>query len=128
MAVRRVSSGEGLATYLQLALFPEAMDRAGWLPLLRGLRPGTPFAPLDGVLEGRAELRHYAQLASVIGFLVAERPGWLGEIALATARGEGLVAADSPLCNLSVRFSPRLGPSRARVRRGSPCRWSPAPA
>lgn len=81
---------EGLATYLQLALFPEAMDRAGWLPLLRGLRPGTPFAPLDGVLEGRAELRHYAQLASVIGFLVAERPGWLGEIALATARGEGL--------------------------------------
>lgn len=90
---------EALASYLQLALFPEAMQRGEWDGLRRELRddPRAPFRPLAHVLAGEGQQDHYAQLASVVGFLLAERPGWLGPITRAAADGAPLEQALTPL-------------------------------
>jgi hypothetical protein len=84
---------EGLANYLQVCVYPKSLDRKTYVvnfarPIDRGGK--TFFKPLKTVLSGLAGAESYAQLGSIVGYLVAERPEWLGKIARALADGEDL--------------------------------------
>ncbi len=79
---------EGLANYIQLCLHPESLDLRTWRrQFARGVDADSFFRPLRDLTSARPGLDRYAQLASVVGFLVAERPGWLGAIARGLADG-----------------------------------------
>lgn len=88
---------EGLANYLQLALHPSSLETRTWRHFARGT--SGFFRPLREVLVGRTEMRSYAQLASVVAFLLAERPTWLPALARDLAAGsttaEALARLDS---------------------------------
>jgi len=71
---------EGLATYLQFALFTGSFDRRQWPAVVERSRPLAEVAK-DPVFND------YPGLAGVMAFLVAERPPWVGSLARSLARG-----------------------------------------
>lgn len=81
---------EGLANYLQLCVYPESLS---WQTYTRNFaRPiaadgSTFFKPLKSLTSRRAGAKSYAQLASVVAFLIEERPDWLPQIASGLAAG-----------------------------------------
>jgi len=84
---------EGLANYLQLCVYPESMDREVYVRnFRRPIGSKSFFRPLREICRRRVQPRHYAQVASVVAFLAAERPDWLREIARGPARNRGLDA------------------------------------
>jgi hypothetical protein len=85
---------QGLSTHLQLALFPGSFERPDWANVFApGGGRGRWSAPLRAVLDGDIDRGRYPQLASLMAFLIAERPGWLGPLARASADGEPIDAA-----------------------------------
>ncbi len=82
---------EAIASYVQLALHPDALDVRTWrVNFGRGLGDDAWFKPLREVTSGQPETARYAQLASLVGYLLAERPGWLGAIAAGLADDRSL--------------------------------------
>lgn len=81
---------EGLANYLQLCLYPESLPAGTYGRLFaRPIDPtgGGFFQPLERLTAERAGARRYAQLASVVAFLTAERPAVLAALIRGLARG-----------------------------------------
>lgn len=81
---------EATANYLQLALYPDSLPHTT-LARHFGL-PIDPqgrsfFKPLSGLLGRPIDTRHYAQLASLFGYLHETQPGWLAALARGTADG-----------------------------------------
>ncbi|MFP4105498.1 MAG: hypothetical protein ACLFVU_05325 [Phycisphaerae bacterium] len=73
---------EGLANYLQLCVYPGSLNRdnyAKWFAQKIGT-PDAHFLPLKQLLARRVSGRDYAQLASVMAFLLEQRPQWLPKI------------------------------------------------
>ncbi|MCG3182273.1 MAG: hypothetical protein ICCCNLDF_00335 [Planctomycetes bacterium] len=82
---------EGLANYLQLCLFPESLGLETYPRLFKeGIGEKTYFLPLKQLLNGRIELRHYAQLAALTAWLVEKHSDWLATITAGLARGGSL--------------------------------------
>lgn len=77
---------EGLATYLQFALFPASFDRRQWPAVVERWRPLAEAAKDPGFND-------YPGLAGVVAFLVSERPEWLGSLAGSLAHGATFEAA-----------------------------------
>ncbi len=87
---------EGIANYVQLCVYPKSLEagsfaRAFAAPI-RAEGHGL-FRPLPDLLGGRPTVRNYAQLASLIAYLVEEKPAWLPKIARAVADGATADAA-----------------------------------
>jgi len=82
---------EGFANYLQLCLYPQSIGRS---TLGRNFfKPVTNrsfFKPLKTLLNNRISGRNYAQLASLVAFLVARQPEWLDEIAAGIGSGKDI--------------------------------------
>ena len=82
---------EGFANYLQLCLYPESISRS---TLGRNFfKPVTNrsfFKPLKTLLTSRISGRNYAQLASLVAFLLAEQPEWLDKIAFGIGSGKDI--------------------------------------
>ena len=82
---------EGMANYLQLCVYPDSLDESVYAknfaqPIARdgaGL-----FVPLADVLTRRADLEDYAQLASVVAYLAAEKPKLLVQLAVGLGGGK----------------------------------------
>lgn len=80
---------EGLASYLQLALHPSTFDLRLWRrAFVGGVSPDGLFRPLSAVVDARVSSDRYPQLASLVAFLDAERPGWIGALARGLADGQ----------------------------------------
>lgn len=77
---------EGLATYLQFALFPASFDRRQRPAVVERWRPLAEAAKDPGFND-------YPGLAGVVAFLVSERPEWLGSLAGSLAHGATFEAA-----------------------------------
>ncbi|MCU0722335.1 MAG: hypothetical protein MUC63_01740 [Planctomycetes bacterium] len=95
---------EGIANYLQICVYPEAIDRSvyvknfGKLPDPAGR---SFFKPLRALLTGRVQMGHYAQLASLVAFLSSEKPDLLRAFAKGLAGGE---TAERVLHDAGVSF------------------------
>jgi hypothetical protein len=85
---------EGLANYVQLALHPSTFDLRQWRrAFVRGVSQEGLFRPLSEVVDARVSADRYPQLASLVAFLDAERPGWIGALARGLADGQTTAAA-----------------------------------
>ncbi len=82
---------EGLANYLQLCLYPQCL-RGGEYAANFGkpIGPRTFFRPLEEILGKPVASRHYAQLASLVAWMIEERSDWLRAIAKGLADGRPL--------------------------------------
>lgn len=82
---------EGLANYVQLCVHPQSLP-ADVYPrqFAAGVqdRPQALFRPLRQVMTERTTGRQYAQVASLVAFLIEQRAAWLPPIALGLADGE----------------------------------------
>ena len=86
---------EGLATYLQLCLHPKSIDRGAFgKAFAQPLDPSGNgfFIPLEKLFAMRATTKHYAQLASVIAYLVDKDEPLLRDLCKGLA--EGATAAE----------------------------------
>jgi hypothetical protein len=82
---------EGLANYLQLCLYPESLRPGEYAEnFSHAVGPKTFFRPLDEILGKPVQSRHYAQLASLVAYLIEEKPDWLRQIAQGLADGKEL--------------------------------------
>lgn len=80
---------EGLAAYVALSLHPGAFELRAWRrAFIAGPKDDGVLRPLRGLLDGRVGPERHPQLASLVAFLVAERPGWVGALARGLADGE----------------------------------------
>jgi|GEM_PF-2419174 len=82
---------EGIANYLQLCLHPESLKREDLIKnfLVPISKEGkTFFKPLEQLLTKPISMSNYAQLATLIGFLVEKHPDYLDSIALNLADGK----------------------------------------
>lgn len=80
---------EGLANYLQLCVYPESMDRSHYVRNFReGVGQKTFFRPLRQVMTERVSGKRYAQVASLVAFLLEEHPDWLRALASGLADGK----------------------------------------
>jgi hypothetical protein len=75
---------EGLGTYVQLSVYPRSIDRRALAENFR--RPIAAdgsgfFKPLDRLLAGRVGTRQYAQLGTLVAYLIDQKPQWLPVIA-----------------------------------------------
>lgn len=81
---------EALANYLQVCLFPRSLDARILTPHFSKpmLADGRGFfQPFEVLLAKHADPRRYAQLATVMAFLVEKRPDLLSKLARATTGG-----------------------------------------
>ncbi|MCO5171209.1 MAG: hypothetical protein M9894_33310 [Planctomycetes bacterium] len=93
---------EGLASYVQLCLHPGSFELRAWRrAFVAGVKDEGPFRPLRTLVDGGVGEANYAQLASLVGFLLAERPGWVG----ALARG---LADREPVADVLARLGSSL--------------------
>jgi hypothetical protein len=75
---------EGLASYVQLCVYPKSIDRKQLASNFSDpIKPDGSgfFKPLDGLLRKRVNARQYAQVATLVAYLVQEKPQWLPVIA-----------------------------------------------
>ena len=75
---------EGLASYVQLCVYPKSIDRRELASNFSApIEPDGSgfFKPLDGLLRKRVNARQYAQVATLVAYLVQEKPQWLPIIA-----------------------------------------------
>lgn len=85
---------EGLANFLQISLFPDVMAPRAWAQVLRrdpstaATAEGGLLLPLARLEAGEVPIRAYPQVASLVAFLVTQRPGRLGALARGVAAGE----------------------------------------
>lgn len=84
---------EGLANYVQLCVFPKSLDRRTYINNFN--KPVDPtgagfFKPLDVLLTTRATPDRYAQLASVIAYLVEKDEPLLRDVVRGLADGKGI--------------------------------------
>jgi hypothetical protein len=98
---------EGLANYIQLCTSPESLDRRTYAQNFAKpiAADGSGFfKPLASLLGEQVEPANYAQLASLVAFLVEEHPDWLEAMAMAMAAGAsveaGLVECETDLPTL----------------------------
>lgn len=84
---------QGLGVHLQLALFPGSFERPDWANVFAPDGRGPWSAPLRDLFEGDVDRRRHPQLASLLAFLLAERPGWLGPLVRAAVDGQPADAA-----------------------------------
>lgn len=81
---------EGLANFVQICAHPQSLKRRVYVDAFA--RPfdastGGAFKPLQALFESRATPREYAQLASVVAFLIERKPELLQAIAKGLAEG-----------------------------------------
>jgi len=81
---------EGLAAYVQISVYPKSVDRRALAGNFR--RPikadGSGFfKPLDPMLEKVVPVRQQALVATVVAYLLDQKPTWLPLIAEALADG-----------------------------------------
>jgi hypothetical protein len=84
---------EAIANYLQLALHPASFDSASWSGhFARAIDPAgnSFFKPLADLLPGKVTLANYAQIASLLAWLIETQPTWLAPIASGAAAGTPL--------------------------------------
>lgn len=82
---------EGVANYIQLCVYPQALQPAALQKMFAaGVQdqPEAVFRPLRSVLTERVPPRHYAQVASLTAYLVEEKPQWLPTLAEQLAEGK----------------------------------------
>ena len=92
---------EGLANYVQLCVYPASLDNGAYPRLFAaGVqdRPQALFRPLRQVLTERVTTQQYAQLASLIAFMIEAHPDWLPPLANAIATGEPVEKALKDRC------------------------------
>ena len=81
---------EGLASYVQLCVYPKSIDRRLLAANFRRPVPadgGGFFKPLGQVLGKRLPTRHYAQAGTLVAYLVEQKPRWLPVIAEVLSAG-----------------------------------------
>jgi hypothetical protein len=82
---------EGIANYLQLCVYPRSLDARTFTVNFNG--PIDPsgrgfFKPLKQLFDQRATAQTYAQLSSLVGYLVEENPTLLQAMAAGLAEGQ----------------------------------------
>jgi hypothetical protein len=102
---------EGFASYVQLCIHPASISRNPFpAEFAKPVAPdgSTFFKPLSQLLAGRVSTRNYAQLATVVAFLVEEKPQWLPLIARELAAGhdadKALAACGSSVADLEKEW------------------------
>ncbi len=77
---------EGVANYLQLCVYPQSMDRQHFVrAFAAGIDANSFLRPLNELIGKPIAGRQYAQLASLVAFLVEEHPEWLKTLVAGTA-------------------------------------------
>jgi hypothetical protein len=81
---------EGLGSYVQLCLYPRSIDRRALAAQFR--RPISAdgksfFKPLAQVLGRRVSPPQYAQVGTLVAYLVDQKPQWLPKVAASLAGG-----------------------------------------
>lgn len=82
---------EGLASYAQLCAYPGSLAKNALPQTFAGPidRDGRGFfKPLDRLMNGPVATTGYVQAATVVAYLIEERPAWLPVIAAALADGK----------------------------------------
>jgi hypothetical protein len=82
---------EGLANYLQVCVYPKSIERGfyqGAFSRPLGHDEGGAFERLSALLPRRAEPRDYAQLASLVAYLIEQKPQLLPALARGLAEGK----------------------------------------
>ncbi|HEX8912123.1 MAG TPA: hypothetical protein VF796_07160 [Humisphaera sp.] len=82
---------EGLANYVQLCVYPQSLPADVYPRAFAGGvqdRPQALFRPLRQVTAERVTAQQYAQVASVVAYLIEERPALLPALARGLADGE----------------------------------------
>jgi hypothetical protein len=81
---------EGLASYLQAAVYPGSMDRKFLIEAFT--RPidsdGGAFKPLERLLSEPVTVQHYIQLSTLVGYLFSENRELLNALVKGVASGE----------------------------------------
>jgi hypothetical protein len=93
---------EGIANYVQLCVHPESIDRAALADAFAQPIDASGngfFVPLEKLFATRATTKHYAQLATVVAYLVERDPPLLRDLC------EGL-ADGSPAADVLARRGP----------------------
>jgi hypothetical protein len=81
---------EGLGSYVQMCLYPQSVDRRALAANFRKPIPADGsgfFKPLNQVLGGRLPTRQYAQVGTLVAYVVDQKPQWLPVIAEALSAG-----------------------------------------
>jgi hypothetical protein len=81
---------EGLGSYVQLCVYPRSIDRRALAANFRS--PVAPdgrsfFKPLAQVLGRKVPAQQYAQVGTLVAYLVDQKPQWLPAIAKSLAAG-----------------------------------------
>jgi len=123
---------EGMASYLQVCLYPQTMDErelAARFP--RPIDPdavGGAFKPLGRLMSVRPSMKEYPQLASLVAFLMEKKPGALEAMALEMTLGGGpedaLTKRGSSLAELQAEW---LEWGKARFAGAPPARGAKPP-
>ena len=80
---------EGIASYLQLCFYPSSIARNDMVRnFSQPVTGSTLFKPIRALLSETVTTRQYAQLATIIGFMIDVHPAWLDAFACAADRGE----------------------------------------
>ena len=117
---------EGLAAYLQVCVFPRSLDPRMLPPQFARPIPadgsGT-FLPLGALMTKRVSTKHYAQLVTLMAYLVEEKPQWLPVVAQALADGkrveQALEACGTTAAELEAEWF-KWGKARFRPGDGKP--------
>lgn len=79
---------EGMANYLQLCVYPASLKGGTYGRRFgEGLDANSFFRPLSELVAAPCDASRYAQLASIIAFLVEEHGDWLDRLAAGAAAG-----------------------------------------
>jgi hypothetical protein len=82
---------EGVANFLQLCLYPESLAPQTYPRHFSAPPDGKGksfFKPIEMLLTGRISTKHYAQLASLVAYMLTRRTDWLRNIALGLSKGK----------------------------------------
>jgi hypothetical protein len=95
---------EGVGSYVQMCLYPQSVDRRALAANFR--RPIDPngkgfFKPLGQVLGRKVPAQQYAQVGTLVAYLVDQKPQWMPVIAKSLAAG-GTAEEAFQACGVSL--------------------------
>lgn len=100
---------EGLANYVQLIVYPKSLGLGVYAEHFgKPIKPGTMFIPLSALVKGSPKTAHYAQLASLVAYLIENEPQtlvtWVRSVSDGIPLDEALKAKNDSIDQLQERW------------------------
>lgn len=82
---------EGIANYLQICVYPDSLPRSTYIQQFEvGVTEESFFRPLAAITGDDVPHSHYAQLATLVAFLMDKHPDWMGPLVRSLVAGENV--------------------------------------